>query len=104
MSTNTKKAEKLLPLITPGEILEEEFLIPMKISRYRVAKDLHVTPTAIGEIISGKRAITPEMALRLGAYFKMTAKFWLNLQANYDLRKLQRLGKTPKVEPCAALA
>lgn len=86
---NTKK-EKLLPLVTPGEILREEFLVPLGITPYRIAKDIHVSATAIGQILAGTRAISPDMALRLGAYLGTTAKFWLNLQSHYDLRKLER--------------
>lgn len=86
---NTKK-EKLLPLVAPGEILREEFLVPLGITPYRIAKDIHVSATAIGQILAGTRAISPDMALRLGAYLGTTAKFWLNLQSHYDLRKLER--------------
>jgi len=86
---NTKK-EKLLPLVTPGEILREEFLVPLGITPYRIAKDIHVSATAIGQILAGTRAISPDMALRLGVYLGTSAKFWLNLQSHYDLRKLER--------------
>lgn len=71
--------------IHPGEILLEEFLIPMEISQYKLAKELHVSPIRISEIIRGKRSITADAAIRLGRYFKMEAKFWMNLQAAYDL-------------------
>lgn len=80
----TKK--KLLP-IHPGEILLEEFMRPMNISQYRLAKELHVGPIRISEILHGKRSITADTAIRLGRYFKMEAKFWMNLQAAYDLEK-----------------
>lgn len=76
--------KKLLP-IHPGEILEEEFLKPMEISHYRLAKDIGVPQTRISKIIKGDRGITPDTALRLGRYFNVTAEFWMNLQANYDL-------------------
>ncbi|MEK7673068.1 MAG: HigA family addiction module antitoxin [Patescibacteria group bacterium] len=76
---------KKIPIITPGEVLLEEFLIPMGISQYRLAKDINVPPRRINEIIHGIRAISADTALRLGKYFKMSAKFWLNLQNNYDL-------------------
>jgi antitoxin HigA-1 len=71
--------------IHPGEILLEEFLKPLNISQYRLAKDLHVSPIRINEIIHGKRSITADTAIRLGRYFQMEAKFWMNLQASYDL-------------------
>ena len=71
--------------IHPGEILLEEFLKPMGISQYRLAKDLSVDPRRINEIVLGKRAISADTALRLGRYFGMSARFWLNLQSHYDL-------------------
>ena len=84
---------KLLANITPGEILEEEFLKPMGITQYRLAKDIGVPPRRINEITKGKRAITADTALRLGRYFRMSPQFWLNLQTHYDLeREEQRLG------------
>ena len=63
----------------------EEFLKPMGISQYRLAKDLSVDPRRINEIVLGKRAISADTALRLGRYFGMSARFWLNLQSHYDL-------------------
>jgi len=75
---------KLSP-IHPGEILKEEFLEPMGISQYRVAKDISVPPRRINEIVHGKRAITADTALRLGRFFNMSPQFWLNLQTRYDL-------------------
>ena len=71
--------------IHPGEILIEEFLLPMEISQYRLAKDISVSQRRIGEIVHGKRAITADTALRFGRYFGMEAQFWLNLQSRYDL-------------------
>jgi len=79
--------EKLLPPIHPGEILLEEFLEPMGISQYRLAKDINVPPRRINEIVHGKRAITPDTALRLSRYFGLSERFWINLQARYDLEK-----------------
>ena len=73
--------------IHPGEILLEEFMKPMNISQYKLAKQLHVSPIRISEIIRGKRSITADTAIRLGRYFKMEARFWMNLQASYDLEK-----------------
>ena len=77
--------KKRLPLIHPGEILMEEFLKPLKITQYRIAKDISVPPRRINEIVHGMRAITADTALRLGRYFSTSAQFWLNLQSLYDL-------------------
>lgn len=71
--------------IHPGEILLEEFLEPMKISQYRLAKDISVPARRINEIVHGKRAITANTALRLAKYFGTSPQFWLNLQSHYDL-------------------
>ena len=77
--------EKKLSPIHPGEILMEEFLKPMGISQYRLAKDITVPPRRINEIVHGKRAITADTALRLGRFFGMSPHFWLNLQTRYDI-------------------
>lgn len=79
--------KKNLAPIHPGEVLLEEFMKPMNISQYKLAKQLHVGPIRISEIVHGKRSITADTAIRLGRYFKMEAKFWMNLQASYDLEK-----------------
>ena len=84
---------KELPPIHPGEILREEFLGPMGISQYRLAKDISVPPRRINEIVHGKRAITADTALRLGRFFGMSAQFWLNLQTRYDLEVTEDLLK-----------
>jgi len=76
---------KLLTNITPGEILDEEFLKPMAITQYRLAKDIGVPPRRINKIVNGQRAITAETALRPGRYFRMGPEFWLNLQSHYNL-------------------
>ncbi len=76
--------QRLLP-IHPGEILLEEFLKPMGISQYKLAKDISVPPRRINEIVHGSRAITPDTALRLSRYFGLSERFWLNLQSRYDL-------------------
>jgi addiction module HigA family antidote len=76
---------KKLPPIHPGEILREEFLEPMGISQYRLAKDISVPPRRINEIVHGKRSVTADTALRLGRFFGMSPQFWLNLQTRYDL-------------------
>lgn len=88
--------------ITPGEILEEDFLKPLGLSQYRVAKDIGVPPRRINEIVKGERAISADTALRLGRYFNMSAEFWLNLQSHYDLemegnRLQKRLEREVKV-------
>lgn len=75
---------KLSP-IHPGEVLLEDFMTPLDLSANRLAMDLHVPPTRIGEIINGRRAITADTALRLSRYFGSSAQFWMNLQARYDL-------------------
>jgi addiction module HigA family antidote len=75
---------KLAP-IHPGEILLEEFLEPMEISQYRLAKDISVPPRRINEIVLGKRSITPDTALRLSRYFGLSERFWMNLQTRYDI-------------------
>lgn len=77
--------KKKLPSIHPGVILLEEFLIPMGISQYRLAKDINVPPRRINEIVHGKRAVTADTALRLGRFFGTSPQFWLNLQARYDI-------------------
>ena len=79
--------KKLLEPIHPGEILMEEFLKPMGISQYRLAKDINVPARRINEIVQGKRSITPDTALRLSRYFGLSEKFWVNLQGRYDLEK-----------------
>jgi addiction module HigA family antidote len=82
------------PPIHPGEILLEEYLRPMQLSQYRLAKDISVDPRRINEIIHGKRSISADTALRLGRYFGTSARFWLNLQAHYDLEiEEQHLGE-----------
>ena len=78
-------SEKKLPPIHPGEILMEEFLKPMGLSQYRLAKDISVPARRINEIVHGKRSISPNTALRLSRYFGMSERFWMNLQARYDL-------------------
>jgi addiction module HigA family antidote len=76
---------KTLPPIHPGEILMEEFLEPMGISQYRLAKDISVPPRRINEIVHGKRSVSADSALRLGRFFGISPQFWLNLQARYDI-------------------
>ena len=94
-----------LPNIHPGEVLEEEFLQPLGITRYRLAKDLGVPATRIAEICRGRRAISADSALRLAKYFRTTAKFWLGLQEDYDLEERLRVSEAEieSIPRCAAL-
>ena len=86
--------KKKLDNIHPGEVLVEEFLVPLGISRYRLSKDIDVPQTRIAEICKGRRAITADTALRLARYFGTSAKFWLGLQADYDLEEeTRRVGR-----------
>ena len=79
------------PPIHPGEILLEEFLKPMGISQYRLAKDISVDPRRINEIVHGQRSISADTALRLGRYFATSARLWINLQSHYDLEIQEEL-------------
>lgn len=82
-----------IPPIHPGEILNEEFLAPLKISQYKLANAIKVPPRRINEIVHGTRSITADTALRLARYFGTSERFWLNLQARYDLEiERDRLG------------
>lgn len=96
---------KKIRAIHPGEILHEEFLVPMKISQYRLAKDLGVSARRINEIVQGTRAITADTALRLSRYFGLSERYWLNLQAWFDIEtEKDKLGNRLKneVHPLAA--
>lgn len=84
--------KKITP-VHPGEILQEEFLLPLGLSQYRLAKDVSVPPRRINEIVRGTRAVTADTALRLARFFGTTEQFWLNLQTRYDLEvERDRLG------------
>lgn len=86
-------APKKLAPVHPGEVLLEEFLGPLEISQYRLAKDISVPPRRINEIVHGKRSVTADTALRLARYFGTSDRFWLNLQTGYDLEvEKDRLG------------
>jgi addiction module HigA family antidote len=92
-------ARPKLPPVHPGEILREEFLAPLGISPYRLAKELSVPPRRINEIVRGTRAITANTALRLARYFGTSERFWLNLQARHDLEvEKDRLGSRLQTE------
>ena len=82
--------KKHLDPITPGEILREDFMQPLSISINQLSRDLSVPPNRISEIVNGKRSITTDTALRLQRYFGIEAQFWLNLQTEYDLRRIKR--------------
>ena len=77
--------KKIMASIHPGEILMKEFLEPLGITQYRLAKDISVAPRRVNEIVHGKRAITADTALRLSRYFGTSEKFWMNLQTRYDM-------------------
>lgn len=80
--------------IHPGEILREEFLLPLEISAYKLSKDLNIPQTRISEILKGRRRITADTALRLSKYFGNSAKFWLGLQDDYDIEEENNSKKT----------
>ncbi len=91
-------ARKLSP-VHPGEVLLEEFLEPMEISQYRLAKDISVPPRRINEIVHGKRGVSADTALRLSRYFGTSERFWLNLQTGFDLEvERDRLGDRLEAE------
>ena len=85
------KKPKTLPHIHPGEILNEEFILPLSVTQYRVSKEIGIPPKRINEIVHGKRAITADTALRLGKYFGNSAQFWMNLQSQFDLESQREL-------------
>jgi addiction module HigA family antidote len=89
---------KLLEPIPPGEILYQDFMLPLDISINGLARSISVPPNRISAIINGKRAITADTALRLGKYFGVSPEIWLDLQSDYDLRLAQR-NDWPKIEP-----
>jgi addiction module HigA family antidote len=81
---------KLLDEIHPGEILREEFMKPLGITGRQLSADIDVPPSRISEIVNGERPITADTALRLGLFFSMDARFWINLQTEYDMRMAER--------------
>lgn len=97
-----------LPNIHPGEVLLEEFLIPLGITKYRLAKTINVPAIRIGEICAGKRSITPDTAIRLGKAFGTSSAFWMGLQADYDteeilMKKQQEIDKIQRLVPALPL-
>jgi antitoxin HigA-1 len=93
-----KKLQALQPAVHPGEILREDFMKPLGLSVNKLALDLHVPATRIGEIVHERRRITADTALRLGRYFKTNAEFWLNLQNFFDLEVARRSGTASEIE------
>ncbi len=100
--------KQLQPSVHPGEILREDFMRPLGLSVNKVALDLRVPATRIGEIVHGRRRVTADTALRLARYFKTNPEFWLNLQNFFDLEEARRSGAASEieqhVEPQAKLA
>jgi antitoxin HigA-1 len=92
------KPGALLPPVHPGEILREDFMKPVGLTVNKLALELHVPATRIGEIVHERRRITAETALRLARYFHTNAEFWLNLQTFYDLEVTRRSGKVSEIE------
>ncbi len=93
-----RKPESLMPPVHPGEILREDFMKPLGLTINKLALELHVGATRIGEIVHERRRITAETALRLARYFHTNAEFWLNLQNFYDLEVTRRSGKVSEIE------
>lgn len=104
--TNKRKAARgnLLPLVTAGEVLLEEFLKPMQLSQNALARAIHVPPRRINEIVLGQRAVTADTDLRLARYFGMSEGFFLGLQVDYELRARKREidGDLASIRPMAA--
>ena len=104
MTTTTTHGLERLPPIHPGEVLNEEFLLPMRVSQYRLAKAIGVDPRRIHAIVHGQRSITAETALLLSRFFGNSAEFWMGLQSQYDLetaedRLSRRLDKVAAYTP-----
>ncbi|HEY6465401.1 MAG TPA: HigA family addiction module antitoxin [Candidatus Acidoferrales bacterium] len=93
-----RKTEKLMPPVHPGEVLREDFMKPLQLTVNRLALELHVPATRIGEIVHGRRRVTAETALRLARYFQTNAEFWLNLQNFYDLEVSRRSGRASEID------
>ena len=94
----SKRRETLIPPVHPGEVLREDFMKPVGLTVNKLALELHVPATRIGEIVHERRRITAETALRLARYFHTNAEFWLNLQNFYDLEVSRRSGKVSEIE------
>ncbi len=100
------KNHPTLKPVHPGHVLQEDFLVPLGLSAYRVARDLGVGPIAITSICKGKRAVSAAMALKLGKYFRTSPEIWTGLQAQYDLELAARAhsDQLARIQPSAALA
>jgi addiction module HigA family antidote len=94
-----------IPMVLPGEILAEEFMRPLGLTAYRIAKETGLSATAVSEIIRGKRRITIDTALRLSAYFGNSIEFWVGIQNEYDIRKEKALLKEQlrRIHPLTAM-
>lgn len=92
--------------IHPGEVLREDFLVPLGLTEYRLAHDIGVPPRRINEIVKGKRSITADTALRLARYFAWPAEVWLNLQSHYEQQtaEAEMRGVLERIKPCALAA
>lgn len=106
MKTSSSRRNGKLPNIHPGTVLKEEFLVPMGISAYRLAKDVGIPQTRVSQLIKGNRRVTADTALRLSKYFGTSAKFWLGLQNDYDLEeelttKAKELAGIPQAQAAA---
>ena len=97
---------KRIANIHPGEVLKEEFLIPMNISVYRLSKETGLSQTRLGQIVAGKRGITAETALKLGKALRVPAEFWMNLQVHYDIEEAEKALKKEivRIQPIEASA
>ena len=101
MSSSASDSHTKLPSVHPGEILSEEFLLPLNVSQYRLAKSINTDPRRIHAIVHGERAITAETALLLARFFGNSAAFWMGIQNQYDLEtaKDRMAGRLAAVEP-----
>ncbi len=97
---------KKLKNIHPGEILQEEFLVPLEITAYRLSKDIGIPQTRVSEIVKGNRRITADTALRLAKYFGNSAKFWLGLQDDFDIEeeRIQKKSELSAIKQCSRSA
>ncbi len=98
-----KKNMRLAP-VHPGDVLREDFLIPLGLSAYRVAKDLSVEPIAITSICKGERSVSAIMALKLARYFRTSPEIWTGLQDDLEVASRALSAKVQRIHPCAALA
>jgi addiction module HigA family antidote len=92
-------ASRRIFAIHPGEILREEFMKPLDLSSYRLAKELHIPIPRVNEIVGEQRSITADIALRLARFFGTSPQVWMNLQTEYDLRQAQKKAEVAKIKP-----